>query len=643
LIEGIIMAELDTYPKYLIRNSQMWADKVAVRRKRFGIWQTYTWKDFYLRAKYSGLGLLSIGLKPGDKVGLIGDDEPEGLFAECGAQAVGAIEVAMWSDSIASEVAYIINHSDAKFVFAEDQEQVDKLLEIKDQTPNVQKVIYWDPKGMRKYDDPILISFEYLEKLGKEYEKANPEIFERLVSEGKGSDLAVLCYTSGTTGSLPKGAMITHNAIINSAITMHEFIDLGLGEDVFSTFAAASIFHYWFVGFSYLRGVIINMPEEPETIMQDYREISPRFMLIGPRQWQSLVSTTQVKVNDGGFLKRSSYNLFLKIGYKAVELSSSRRALPFYWKLLYKLGETFVYRPLRDKLGLVKTKYPATGSAFLSPDFFQFFQAIGLNLIQCYGSTEAGFVSSHPQDDVNIDSVGRVGSNVKVKLSDNQEILVGGGGVFSGYYKDEEKTDEALIDGWFCTGDACYIDEKQHIYYQDRITNLEELSNGYKYAPAYIEGKLQFSEYIMDAMVVGGKNREYISAVIAMNFDSIGKWAEANHIPYTTFVDLSQKEEVGELLKEDIQRVNKTLPEETHIKRFVLLHKEFDPDDAELTRTRKLRRSFLHDRYGELIEAIYEGKDEMPVVADVKYRDGRIGTVQTNIRIRNVYVGNASN
>jgi len=630
------MEELDTYPKYLIRNSQIWGDEVAIRRKRFGIWQTYTWKDSHLRAKYSGLGLLSIGLKPGDKVALIGDDEPEALWAQCGAQAVGGIGVALWSDSIGSEVAYIINNSDAKFVFAEDQEQVDKLLDIRDQIPAVQKVIYWDPKGMRKYDDPILISFEFLGKLGKEYEEANPGIFESLVSEGKGRDIAVLCYTSGTTGSLPKGAMITHNAIIHSAKTMHEFIDLNLGEDVFSTFAAASIFHCWFLGFSYLRGVIINMPEEPETIMQDYREISPRFMLIGPRQWQSLVSSTQVRIKDGGFLKRSTYNLFLKIGYKVVEFSATGKTPPFHWRLLYKLGDTLVYRPLRDKLGLVKTKYPATGSAFLSPDFFSFFQAIGLNLIQCYGSTESGFVSGHHQDDINIDSVGRIGSNVKVKLSDNQEILVGGGGVFSGYYKDHEKTEEALKNGWFHTGDAGYIDEKQHIYYQDRVNNLEELSNGYRYAPAYIEGKLQFSEYIMDAMVVGGKNRDFISAVIAMDFETIGKWAETSHITYTTFVDLSQKEEVGELVKRNIQNVNKMLPKETNIKRFVLLHKEFDPDDAELTRTRKLRRSYLHDRYRELIEAIYEGKEEMPVVADVKYRDGRTGKVQTNIKIKNV-------
>ncbi|UCD79948.1 MAG: AMP-binding protein [Desulfobacterales bacterium] len=627
-----MMSELDTYPKYLIRNNQIWGSEVAIRRKRFGIWQTYTWHDFYQQAKLAGLGLLATGLKPGEKVAIIGDDEPEGMWAECAVQAVGGIVVALWSDSIASEAAYIINHSDAEYALAEDQEQVDKLLEIKSEIPKVKKIIYWDPKGMRKYDDPLLLSFESLKEIGADYERSHQGIFEQLIAERNGDDIAVLCYTSGTT-SLPKGAMITSKAIIHSAKTMHEFVDLKLGDDVFSTFAAASIFHHWFLGFLYLKGVIINMPEEPETIMQDYREIAPKFMLLAPRQWQSLVSNTQIRVNDGGFLKRSVYGVFLNIGYRMVAYHAACRKPPVHWKLLYKLGESLVYRPLRDKLGLTNTRYPATGSAFLSPDFFKFFHAIGLNLIQCYGSTEAGFVSSHQQHDINVDSVGCAGCDVKVQVTDDQEILVGGGGIFCGYYKDECQTAEVMKDGWFYTGDAAYIDQNEHIYYQDRIKNLEELSSGYKYAPAYIEGKLQFSKYITDAMLVGGSNRDYTSAVIAINFDTIGKWAEENHIPYTTFVALSQMKEVGELIKEDIRGVNKTIPEETRLRKFVLLHKEFDPDDAELTRTRKLRRSFLQDRYKDLIDAIYNDVEEMPVEADVKYRDGRTGKVKTNIRI----------
>ena len=630
------MSELDTYPKFLLRNSKLWGDKVALRRKDFGIWQTYTWKDCYEQVEQVCLGLVQLGLKPGDKVSLVGDDEPEGFWAEAAIQSAGGIVVAMWSDSIPSEVAYIINHSDSKFVIAEDQEQVDKILEIKRDISKVQKVIYWDRKGMRKYDDPILMSFDELKGLGKTYGDAHPGIFEQLVTESKGTDIAQMSYTSGTT-SLPKGAVITHHAIITSAGRMQKFAPLHQGEDVITTLASASVFHQWFAGYNYLCGVVINFPEEPETLMQDYREISPRLMLITPRQWQSLFSMTQIRISDAGFLKRLFYHLFLPVGYKIVDLRTSGRRIGLLWKLLYQLGDVLVFGPLRDKLGLIKTKYPATGSAFLSPDFFRFFQAIGINLIQIYGSTEAGVVSMHPQDDINIDSVGRTCDGVKIQISGEQEILIGGETLFSGYYKNPEKTNQVIREGWFHTGDSGYINDRGHLFYIDRTENLEELSNGYRCALGYIEGKLQFSRFIKDVMVVGGKNKDYLSAIINIDFDSIGKWAETNQVPYTTFVDLSQKEEVSKLIRKDLQRVNNTLPEGSKIRKFVLLHKEFDADEGELTRTRKLRRGFLQDRYQDLIEAIYGNKKEMPVVTEVKYRDGRKGTIETNLKIRSVY------
>ena len=630
------LSELDTYPKYLLRNSQRWGDRVALRRKDFGIWQNYTWKDCYQQVKHLCLGLVDLGLKPGDKVSLIGDDEPEGFWAEAAIQAAGGVLVAMWSDSIPSEVAYIINHSDSKFVIAEDQEQIDKILEIKKDIPKVEKVIYWDRKGMRKYDDPILMSYDDLKMMGSQYANKHPEFFEELVAMGKGSDVGQMSYTSGTT-SLPKGAMITHNAIITSARRMEASSPLHQGEDVITTLASASVFHQWFAGYSYICGVIINFPEEPETLMQDYREISPRFMLITPRQWQSLSSMTQIRINDAGFLKRFFYNLFLPVGYKVVDLRSSKKKVSLTWRLLHKVGDILVFAPLRDKLGLVKTKYPVTGSAFLSPDFFRFFQAMGINLIQIYGSTEAGVVSMHLQNDIDNDSVGLVCKGVEIKISDEQEILIKGDSIFSGYYKDPEKTNQVIRGGWFHTGDSGYINEKKHLFYLDRIDNLDELSNGLRYAPAYIEGKLKFSRFIQDVMVVGGKNRNYLSIIINIDFESIGKWAEANQVPYTTFVDLSQKEEVSILLRKDLQRVNNTLPEGSKVRKFVLLHKEFDADEGELTRTRKLRRAFLQDRYQDLIEAIYGNKMEMPVVTEVKYRDGRKGTVETNIKIRSVY------
>lgn len=630
------MSGEDTYPKFLLRNNNIWGDKVALRRKNLGIWQNYTWKDCYLQVKLLCLGLVELGLTPGDKVSLIGDDEPEGFWAETAIQAAGGVLVAVWSDSIPSELAYIINHSNSKFVIAEDQEQVDKILEIKNDIPDVQKVVYWDPKGMRKYDDPILASYDDLRTKGSIRDESQPEFFHELVSRGKGTDIAQISYTSGTT-SLPKGAMITHNAVITSARRMQESAPLDQGEDVITTLASASVFHQWFSGYSYLCGVVINFPEEPETLMQDYREISPRFMLITPRQWESLSSMTQIRVNDAGFLKRFFYNLFLPVGYTVADLRSAKKDISPAWKALHKLGDMLLFAPLRDKLGFAKTKYPLTGSAFLSPDFFRFFQALGINLRQVYGSTEAGIVSMHPQDDIDNDSVGRVCTGVEIQVSHEQEILIRGDSIFSGYYKNPEKTDQAIRNGWFHTGDSGHINERDHLFYLDRIDNLDELSNGHRYAPAYIEGKLKFSRFIQDVMVVGGKTRNYLSVIINIDFESIGKWAEANQITYTTFVDLSQKLEVGDLIREDLKRVNNTLPDEAKVRRFVLLHKEFDADEGELTRTRKLRRSFLQERYRDLLDAVYDNKTEVPVVTEVKYRDGRKGIVETSLKIRTVY------
>ncbi len=630
------MSGFDTYPKLLIRNVKLYGDSVALRRKNMGIWKNNTWKDCYGQVKSLCLGLVDLGLRPGDKVALIGDDEPEGFWAEAAIQAAGGVVVAMWSDSIASEVAYIIKHSDSKFVISEDQEQVDKILEIKESIPGVEKVIYWDRKGMRNYDDPMLTSYEEIKKIGLAYDEKYPAAFEALIEEGKGSDVAQISYTSGTT-SLPKGVVITHNAIMASARRMQEYAPLEKGEDVITTLASASVFHSWFSGYSYMRGVIINFPEEPETLMHDYREISPRFLLVTPRQWESLSSMTQTRINDAGFLKQFVYNLFLPVGYKVTDLSTSKKKIGYPLRILNKLGDLLVFAPIRDKLGLTKTKYPITGSAFLSPDFFRYYQAIGINLRQIYGSTEAGVVSMHSGDEIDNDSVGKLCDGVEVKISEDQEILVRGESIFTEYYKDPEKTDQVIKNGWFHTGDSGYINDRNHLFYLDRIENLDELNNGHKYAPAYIEGKLKFSRFIQDVMVVGGKNRSYLSVIINIDFESIGKWAESNRLTYTTFVDLSQKKEVGSLIKNDLERVNNTLPKESKVRKFVLLHKEFDADEGELTRTRKLKRQFLQVRYKDLIDAVYENKKEIPIVTEVKYRDGRKGNVETNLKIHSVY------
>jgi long-chain acyl-CoA synthetase len=636
VIGGPRMPELDTYPKLLVHNRQTAAGRVALRRKDRGIWKSFTWDDCHEQVRMLCLGLVELGLQPGDKVALIGDDEPEGFWAEVAIQAAGGTVVAMWSDSIPSEIAYVLQHSDAKFVIAEDQEQVDKLLEIGDQIPGVQRILFWDPKGMRRYDAPLLMGFEALRDLGRARHAVRESAFDELVAHTRGSSPAQISYTSGTT-SLPKGAVITHQAILASARRMQAVCPLAPGEDVITTLSTASVFHAWFAGYNYMSQVVINFPEEPETLMQDIREISPRFLLITPRQWESLSSMTQTRIGDAGFLKRSAYELFLPVGYRVADLRAQRKPVPLGWRLLHALADGVVFAPLRDKLGLTRTLYPFTGSAFLSPEFFRYFQAIGVHLRQVYGSTEAGVVSMHSADDIDNDSVGRLCEGAEVRISEAQEILVRGPSIFSEYHKNPEKTGEVIREGWFHTGDSGHVNERGHLHYLDRVDNLDELRGGHRYAPAYIEGKLKFSRYIQDVMAVGGRSRDYLSVIINIDFESIGKWAEARGISYTTFADLSQKQEVGDLVRGDLARVNQTLPSEARVQRFVLLPKEFDADEGELTRTRKLKRQFLQARYRDLIDSIYDGKSEVPMVSEVKYRDGRKGQVSTSLRVRRVY------
>ena len=629
-------SELDTYPKFIIQNMKLWGDRVALRRKIFGIWQDYTWNDCYEKVAHLCLGLVDLGLKPGDKVSLIGDEKPEGFIAEAAVQAAGGVIVAMWSDSISSEIAYFIKHSDSKFVIAEGQEQVDKILEIKNDIPAVQKVIYWDDKGMRSYEDPILINYDDVMISGNNFSNTHPDFFEELVAMGKGTNVAAICYTPGTA-SLPKGVMLTHNAIINSAKRMHEHAPVGLGEDIITTLSSASVFHHWCAGFGYIWGVVINFPEATETLMDDYREISPRFILITPRQWQSLYSMTQMRINDADFLKRFFYNIFLPVGYKVADLHSSKKKITLMLKLFNKLGDMFVFAPLRDKLGLSKTKYPVTGGAFLSSDLFRFFRALGIKLSQVYSSTEAGVVSMHFQDDIDNDSVGKICQGVEIQISDEQEILIKSASIFSGYYKDDEKTELVMRDGWLHTGDSGYINETNHLIYIDRIDSLDELSTGHRYAPTYIEAKLKFSRFVKDVIVIGRTNNNFLCALIILDFEGVGKWAETNRLIYTTFVDLAQKEEVSNLIRKDLIMVNNNLPEGSRVCKFVILHKEFDADEGDLTRTRTLRRSILRERYKDLIAAIYNNKTEILLVTEVKYSNGRNTIAETNLKIRTVY------
>jgi len=629
------MAEIDTLPKLVKTNYEERGNHIAMAMKDFGVWQRYTWKDYYERVKYLSLGLISLGLKAGDKVCIIGDNEPEWFWAEFAIQAAGGVATGIFVDSIPSEVKYIAEQSGAKFAIVNDQEQTDKFLAIKDELPFLKKIIYWDPKGLRNYDEPMLTSFAEVMEQGKKYEKTHPALFQKNIAKGKGDDVAFVYYTSGTTG-LPKGAVITHKALINTAKRFIERYPLNESDDLVSNFPAAWVGDSFFATVPHLlTGARLNFPEEPETIAEDTREIGPNFAIYGPRQWEGIVTEIQVKMIDAHPLKRFCYHLFLPVGYKMADFNFAGKKPNLLWRALYQVGHWLLFRPLKDRLGLSNVRFAVTGSSVLSLDTFRLIHAIGIELRQNYAGTEAGFISSHGKGEIKFESVGRPAIGTEVRLTSDGELLVRSECMFKEYHRDPKKTKEAFKGSWFCTGDAVHIDEDGHLIFLDRLKEMGELATGVKYAPQYIEGRLRFSPYIKDAMVIGGKDKQFVSAIVNIDFTMVGKWAENNRVPYTTFVDLSQKKEVANLVQKDLARVNSYMPQGARVRKFVLLHKEFDPDEAELTRTRKLRRSFMEERYKDLIKAIYSDKEEVIVEAPVTYRDGRKGSITTAIKIRN--------
>ncbi len=636
---GIMEKQADTLPKLLKRNYKTWHDKrIAMRHKDFGIWQEYSWQEYYDNVKKFALGLKSLGFEKGEKLCIIGDNEPEWYWAELACQAMGGISVGIFVDCVPEEIKYIVDHSEAVFVVARDQEQVDKIFAIRDGVPRIRKVIYWEPKGMWSYDDPFILSFEDVQALGDEYAKDKPAFFDNEIDGGHGKDLAIICYTSGTTG-LPKGALVAHKNLITTVRQWFEVEAWSHKDNYLSYVPPAWITEQMFgITGGLLSGATVNFPERPETLENDVREIGPSMILYNSRMWESLCSTILTKIEDGILLKRLLFNLCLPIGYKVSETRLEGKSPSVRWRILYWLANLLVFRSLRDKIGLKNTRAPYTGGALISPGTFRLFRAIGIDLREIYGSSEAGLCCCHRGDDVKFESIGVPLPGMQVKIDEEGEMLWKGDCIFLGYYKDPEKTSRVLVNGWYHSGDAAYIDEDGHIMYLDRMADMMELERGFKFSPQHIEGSLKFSPYIRDAIAMGGGKILYVAAFIQIDFDSVGKWAERLHIPYTTFADLSQKPQVYELIEKEIIALNRALPEESRVKKFVSLHKELDPDEEELTRTRKLRRNFLEKKYEELLDAIAQGKDIFEASSDVKYRDGSRGVTATSVTIKTLPV-----
>jgi long-chain acyl-CoA synthetase len=629
----------DTLPKVLKAHAEKFGDrKVAMLKKNFGIWNKYTWKDVYEHVKRVSLGLISLGFKPGDNVAIIGDNDPQWYWAEYAAQAAGGSATGLFVDAHYAEVQYIIDHSDARFVFAKDQEQVDKVLTVRDRLPRIEKIFYWEHKGLWHYDSPLLMSYEELEELGRRYEETHPGHFEENIEKGKGSDVAVLCYTSGTTGAAQKGVILTHDWLIKNYELWSKH-DPWYETDVFLSYVppAWAMEQAQGIAGALISAVTIAFPEEPETVQNDIREIGPQYVFFGARLWDARASAVQSKINETSRLKRFLYNLFLPVGYRIADFRFQGKRPDPFWQALWGLGNLLVFRPLRDKLGLSRVRSAYQAGASMSSDCFRFFHAIGVNLKQLYGLTESGIITVHRDGDIDPESVGTPLEPGTVRIGERGEILFKSDRMCRGYYKNPEATRE-LIDeeGWLHTGDAGFLTERGHLICLGRVRDLVQLGSGDWFAPEYIESKLSFSPYIKFAMAIGGEDKPFVSAIICIDYTNVGHWAEAQHIPYTTFVDLSQKPEVYDLIQREVGRVNRYLPEATRIRKFVNFHKEFDPDEAELTRTRKLRRKLMESRYQELIEAIYSGKEEYQVEAEVKYRDGRTGLIKTAIQIKSI-------
>jgi long-chain acyl-CoA synthetase len=630
------VTELDTLPKRLMEMARRHGNgKVALREKEFGIWQEITWQGYLEQVKAFALGLVAMGFSRGDKVAIVGDNRPEWVIAELAAQSAGGISVGIYQDSLAREMAYVIDHSDATFVVVEDQEQVDKILEIREQIPKVKRLIYYDPKGLRHYTDPWLIYFPEVQKLGREYEKDHPGLFERLVAEGQGEETAIICYTSGTTG-FPKGAMLSHRNLIAMGDTIQQVDPLQPGDDVLSFLPLAWIGEQMTAIAMHLAiGFALNFPEEPETVQENLREIGPHVMFSPPRIWEEMVTRIQVKLEDSTPLKRWLWKRLFPAAQRVADAKFQKKPVPWKDRFLRALGEWLVFSAVKDHLGLLRLRRAYTGGAALGPDVFRFFHALGVNLKQIYGQTEiVGIAVLHRDDAIRFHTVGTPLPGGEMAISPEGEILLRSPAVFQGYYKNAEATEKALADGWLHTGDAGYIEQESgQLVVIDRLKDVMRLESGEIFSPNFIENKLKFSPYIKEA-VVAGHGRPFVVAMINIDMRSVGNWAENRGIPYTTYQDLSQKEEVLELIKGEIARVNDDLPENARVRRFVILHKELDADDEELTRTRKLRRGFVYDKYRSVIEALYTGAESIPVQSKVRYRDGKEAVVETILKVR---------
>jgi long-chain acyl-CoA synthetase len=628
----------DTWPKVLQYNYNRYADKyLAMRYKHYGIWQRRTWKEYYLEVKYLALGLLSSGFEPGDRVAIIGDNQPQWYCAELAIQANRGISVGMFSDLTPEEIKYILNHSGAKYAVVEDQEQVDKILEIIGELPQLNKIIYWNYKGLADYKQPILMGYNQVLQTGEKYAEEHPGVFEENLERGNAEDICSIVYTSGATDTNPKGTTHSYKTIKASADALLNIDPWKEKDNIFSYLPPVWMTEQIFgIGCHLLSATTLNFAEEPETQQQDMREIGPNILFTNSRIWEGQAAKTQARIIGAKGIKKFALNLFLPFGFEMADMRLNKKDPGISKKILNIIANFMLFRPLRDGLGLSNIRTCYSTGALLSPDVIRFFHALNVPLKSIYQSAETGILSCSANEEIRLETQGAILGGIDTRITEQGELVCCHPGNFVGYYNDPQQTKSVLRDDWVFTGDSCSIKDNNHLVFNDRINDIIDLAGGDRLAPQSIESQLKFSPYVRDAWVLTDGQKSYPAVVIIINYDNVGKWADRNKITYTTFLDLSQKPEVYRLIKQEINKVNSALPSPIQVKKFANLHHEFDPDTGELTRNRKLRRYHLQERYQRLVAAIYGNEQSTEIIAKAQSVEGTAGTVEAEIRIETV-------
>jgi long-chain acyl-CoA synthetase len=627
-----------TLPQLLARNATVFGNnKTAIREKAYGIWQKYTWSDYYNYVRRTAAGFAALNLQRGENICLVVHNHPEWLFSELAAHALGATTLNLFTSSIADELVFSISRINSPIVVVQDQEQVDKLLEARDRLPQTRKVVYIDPTGMTTYEsDPWLLSYARLLDLGEQIMIDSPSRVDEEIGKGRPQDIAIMIQTSGTTG-VPKLAMLSHRNLTTMAAQWLTATDILPEENWISMSPPAWIVdQMWGMGVALASAMTMNFPETSETVLEDFRDIGPSMLITASRFWEDMASRIRVKISDAGWLKKKLFYLGESIGKSVVERQTRRLPIPLSLKILHGILSQALYQPLLDRLGCSHFRSAFTGGHPISPDVILFFRAIGLNLKQCYGLTESGGIFQiQPDGEVKLETVGKPLPLTEVKIAADQEVLVRSQANFSGYYNDYTATQAAFENGWLKTGDAGYIDEDGHLLIIGRKEDIIRNKSGEAFSPDFIETRLKFSPYIKEA-VIFGEARPFITAMINIDMGNVGNWAEERMIPYTTYMDLSQQQSVEELIMKEVRQVNEQLPAVMKIRKFVLLYKLLDADDEELTRTGKVRRRFVYGLYIKIVEAMYGSRTNVQVQGKIHYRDGRIGEIETGINILSV-------